>query len=127
MSPNSNQLNGNPQIIRLGRSGDYQTWQLRVKQPRSANVWNNCSGDEFPPPKPEIGSKDRATIKDWRDYTGRKESAIAHICFALSEELCKVYEDNGQADHPNILWDAIKMDKESWIKRNAMPLRAGLY
>jgi hypothetical protein len=119
-------------IVRLFLGRDYQEWCMRVKQQlRSTNVWSIVSGTEIPPIKPEPNAKntDRNAIKDWRDYVGRVDSAIAQINFALSFELCKAYEidERYPEGDAKALWDAIEKDQASRVKRNTMYLRAELY
>jgi hypothetical protein len=68
---------------------------MRVKQQlQSTNVRSIVSRTEIPPVKPEPNARntDRNAIKDWWDYVGHVDSAIAQINFALSSELFKAYE-----------------------------------
>jgi hypothetical protein len=119
-------------IVRLSLVGDYQEWRMRVEQQlRSTNVWSIVSGAKIPPVKPEPNARntDRNAIKDWQDYVGCVDSAIAQINISLSSELCKAYEIDECCPEGDskALWDAIEKDQTSRVKRNAMHLRAELY
>jgi hypothetical protein len=80
-------------------------------------------------PEPDVRNTDRNVIKDWQDYVGCIDSAIAQINFALSSELYKAYEINERCPEGDVedLWDAIEKDQASRVKSNAMHLRAELY
>jgi hypothetical protein len=73
------------------------------------------------------GSRDRSAIKDWREYSIRRDASSAQITYYLPSELCKNYEDEGITENPKLLWDKIENDQKSSMVLNVNHLRAQLY